>query len=363
AHDGAMGALPSLHAAWALLAAFALAARWPSARGAALAWAAAVAASCVTTGQHALLDVLAGVLLYAAAARRARVWEALRGAAERVANSWHEWRLGPLRLINHGAWAGAGAATGLALAETLAGPRTGELLALALPGLLVAGLWAQLVEGSPALLRPFGYYGGVIGIALGALGLAATGRDAWPALAALAAAGPWIQALGRLRCLVQGCCHGRPCAAWLGLRYRHPRSRVVRLAGLRDVPVHPTPVYSMLACVVAGALLARLWWSGAPLTFIVGAYLLLNGLSRFVEESFRGEPQTPRAAGLAIYQWKAAASVLMGAVITALPGAPAPPPHAPGAMGVLGAIGFGLLCWAAMGLDWPESQRRFSRLA
>src|SRR6185295_7312764 len=50
AHDSPMGALPSLHAAWALLAAFALAARWPRARGAALGWAAAVAASCVTTG-------------------------------------------------------------------------------------------------------------------------------------------------------------------------------------------------------------------------------------------------------------------------------------------------------------------------
>jgi hypothetical protein len=115
--------------------------------------------------------------------------------------------------------------------------------------------------------------------------------------------------------------------------------------------------------VVAGALLARLWWSGAPLTLIVGAYLLLNGLSRFVEESFRGEPQTPRAAGLAIYQWNAVASVLAGAVITALPGEPAPPPQAPGTSGLLVAAGFGLLCWAAMGLDWPESQRRFSRLA
>ena len=363
AHDGAMGALPSLHPAWALLAAFAIAARWPRAAGAAWCWAAAVAVSCLTTGQHALLDVLAGLAVYVLAARRARAWEALRAGAERVANSWREWRVGPLRIINHGAWAGLAGGAGLLIADALVGPRTGELLAVCGAGLLGAGLWAQFVEGSPGLLRPFGYYGGVLGIAAGGAGLALAGRDAWPVLAALGVAGPWIQALGRMRCLVQGCCHGRPSPARVGLRYRHPRSRVVRLAELRDVPVHATPLYSILACVASGALLARLWAAGAPLPFVVGAYLFLNGVTRFVEESFRGEPQTPRVAGLPIYQWNAVVCVLAGAALTALPGAAAPAAHLPTAGGALAAAAFGLLAGCALGVDVPDGRRRFSRLA
>jgi hypothetical protein len=32
-------------------------------------------------------------------------------------------------------------------------------------------------------------------------------------------------------------------------------------------------------------------------------YLILSGVLRFMEEAYRGEPQTRRLAGLPIYQW------------------------------------------------------------
>jgi hypothetical protein len=82
--------------------------------------------------------------------------------------------------------------------------------------LLGAGIWGQLLEGSPKLLRPFGWYGGMVGGLVGALTAPVFGTPVIPLLAGMALAAPWIQMLGRLRCLVQGCCHGGPAPDGVG---------------------------------------------------------------------------------------------------------------------------------------------------
>jgi prolipoprotein diacylglyceryltransferase len=115
--------------------------------------------------------------------------------------------------------------------------------------------------------------------------------------------------------------------------------------------------------IFVGLAIARLWLLCAPLHLIGGLYLILNGLGRFVEEAWRGEPQTPVFARLRLYQWAAITSVLAGVLVTALGASePAPAAHfdwiAP-----LPAAAFGLLVGCAMGVDFPESNRRFSRLA
>ena len=86
---------------------------------------------------------------------------------------------------------------------------------------------------------------------------------------------------------------------------------------------------------------------------IGGLYLILGGLARFVEEAYRGEPQTPIRAGLRIYQWMALGSVVAGAVITAV-GRSAPAPEAEfNASSLLVALGFGVVTWVALGVDFP----------
>ena len=187
--------------------------------------------------------------------------------------------------------------------------------------------------------------------------------DGWLVLGAFSVAAPPIQGLGRLRCLVQGCCHGSPCAGHLGIRYRQPLSRVCRMAHWADVPVYPTPLYSIISNAAIFGLQVRLWLAGADLGFIAGSYLLLGACSRFMEEGYRGEPQTVRFGGLAIYQWLALLFVLAGAVLTSWP-SPRPPP-VPGIdwHPLSYAVPFGVLVWFAMGVDFPESTRRFSRLA
>ena len=98
------------------------------------------------------------------------------------------------------------------------------------------------------------------------------------------------------------------------------------MSSLGGVPLHPTPLYSMLWMLVTGAILLRLWVLGAPLPFIAGGYLVLVGLGRFVEEHYRGEPQTAIVGGLRLYQWLAMAFVFGGSVLMAIDGRPAPRP-------------------------------------
>ena len=245
----------------------------------------------------------------------------------------------------------------------LAGP--GHLTAIlfaALSALIGAGLWAQYVEGSSQLLRPYGFYGGLLGGTLGACVAPVFHTSIWLLLGVFSAAGSMVQAAGRLRCLVQGCCHGRPAEAGVGICYVHPNSRVCRLSDWRGVPLHPTPVYSILWNCVVTLLLIRLWSVQASLHLITGLYFILSGMGRFVEESLRGEPQTKVVAGLRLYQWAAVASVVLGALFASFDnGEVAPTPDFRWSA-LAPAVAFGVVVFCAMGVDFPNSNRRFSRL-
>jgi prolipoprotein diacylglyceryltransferase len=278
--------------------------------------------------------------------------------SERVANSWQEWRLGRVRIINHALYAAVAAfvQTSVVFAAVDRG-REWEVVVVSFAGLLSAALWAQLVEGSSRLRRPFGFYGGLIGVGLACLFCA----DCWALLAANCLAAPWMQAIGRFRCLVNGCCHGGQTTPNIGIRVTDPHSRVTRLAGLSGIPIHATQLYSILTNIFLGLLLIRLWNSGCPSAIICGIYGIGNGLARFTEEAYRGEPQTPVRFGLRMYQWFAIASVFVGAVLTVLPSPAAPILH--WSLPRLGfAAAFAVLAGAAMGVDFPESDAAFTRL-
>ena len=353
AMDPPSQALPSFHVIWAFLIAAAIGG-WP-----ARVWALLVSLSCLTNGMHTVADVAAGAAAALFVMRAPAVWERLRTACQRIANSWREWRFGPIRIINHGIYGGTGAFLVVAIAGTLAGPEhAGALVLTAAAALAGAGLWAQLVEGSPRLLRPFGFYGGLFAV------MAASLLTSAPMLimAAYCVGAPWLQSLGRLRCLVQGCCHGRPAGAAIGIRYVNERSRVCRLAGLKGVPLHPTPLYSILWNVVIAMVMTRLWIVHADLSLIGGLYLILTGIGRFCEEGYRGEPQTAILAGLRLYQWIAIGTVVGGATVTALVRSGAAP-AANFSWGMLGiAAAFGAVSTVLLGVDGPESSRRFARL-
>jgi prolipoprotein diacylglyceryltransferase len=360
-------ACPSYHVFWALLAAMILARRNRSWRMVAPLWAVAIAVSCVATGQHAIVDIAAAFLIFPVIVALPRLYERAVAMCGRVANSFRAWQVGPLRIVNHAVYSGLAAAAGILMIGTLTGPA--HLLAVGVVAVCTvvgAGLWAQLIEGSPRLLRPFGYYGAIAGGILGTLAAPLLGSSTLLMLAAFATASPVIQAIGRVRCLVQGCCHGRPLgdslSPRLGYRVTNASSRVCKLSPYADTPIHPTPLYSILGNVLMTVPLIRLWMLAAPLTLIAGLYLVLAGLARFAEEAYRGEPQTRCYLRLTEYQWYAIVSVVVGGIVMVLPFGERAPAMGPNVWTVPLAVALGGFTAFAMSTDFPGSNARFARL-
>jgi phosphatidylglycerol:prolipoprotein diacylglycerol transferase len=96
-------------------------------------------------------------------------------------------------------------------------------------------------------------------------------------------------AVGRLGCLLAGCCYGRPTTMPWGITFTDPfaASNVGTPLG---VPLHPTQIYEAGAeLLILGILLLseRGGRGFAGRTFWL--YMLLYGVSRFVIEHFRGD--------------------------------------------------------------------------
>ncbi len=171
---------PAFHVIWACIAAVAYSRALPALR---LVWwtiAAAIAVSSVTTGMHVIPDIIAAAVMSLLVLNVERIWRGVLSSAEWIASSWHEWDFGPVRFMSHGIYAGAGALFGIVVVGTLAG--TSELAAayvVAVAAIAGAALWAQFIEGSPALLRPYGFYGGLIGASLAIALVPFIGSNGW----------------------------------------------------------------------------------------------------------------------------------------------------------------------------------------
>lgn len=355
--------LPSFHVYWALACAWLIARRGGAWR---LSWllALAITVSCWTTGMHAIADLFAGAALFFIAHHHTRLYRAFIFTCERIANAWWSIRLGTVRILVHALYAGLAAGLGSLIACFLIPADLHAWYAIVvLAGLLGAGIWGQFMEGGGRLSRPFGYFGHVIACSLALLAcITARAEQTWLLAAGLTTAAPLIQSIGRLRCLVQGCCHGERSDSPHDLHYHIPASRVCALAGWKGQPVKPTQVWSILNGVLIFGLLWRVWTAHPPASVIVGFYLTLIGLTRFVEEHHRGEPQTKVHAGLHSYQWLCVAMFVAGAICTCLPSPPAHPADAAPPSTWLVSLAVGLIYAFAMGVDFPASNRRFSLL-
>jgi prolipoprotein diacylglyceryltransferase/isoprenylcysteine carboxyl methyltransferase (ICMT) family protein YpbQ len=318
----------------------------------------------LVNSRSSILHLVVAFIVFILAANYFRIWIFLKDLAEKIANSWKEWTIGPIRIINHGFYVGTGSFLGILLAGWLAGKEHAwAILVFALIVIVFSELWAQLIEGSDKLKRPFGYYGGLVGILFAIPVVWIMGYNVWIIIGVVSVIMPWVQAIGRLRCLINGCCHGRPVKdSRIGIRYFHYRSRVCGLSGLKGELIHPTPLYAILWLFFVGFLLLAMWNKHEPYSVIFGLYLILTGIGRFVEEAYRGEVQTPSWNGLHLYQWTAIASVIIGIPMTMIPVAVVDIlPDFGWEVIVAGFLG-GLFTFIAMGVDFPRSNARFSRL-
>lgn len=135
--------------------------------------------------------------------------------------------------------------------------------------------------GAPGMV----FYGGALAGGLGFAGLArAHGLPLPAALDALLPALPLGHALGRLGCLLGGCCYG---AAWNGpwaIVYRHPLAPGAHPSIAR----HPWPIYEALYLLLLAALFSRPRARSRPGAAAL-AYVLAYAAGRFALEPLRGD--------------------------------------------------------------------------
>lgn len=98
---------------------------------------------------------------------------------------------------------------------------------------------------------------------------------------------PLGQGVGRLACVMAGCCYGRPTELPWGITFNHPET----LARPRGVALHPTQIYEMVWSLL---LFAFLLWFRPRRTFrgqVALTFLTLFPIFRFTNEFFRGDPK------------------------------------------------------------------------
>lgn len=362
---------PSYHVVWTVLVALVLRrvnSQWAVVGGL---WGVLIIVSCFTTGMHALADLLAGLIVGLLLYYAPFIWQVLIRWCNGLANSYHFTVLGPIRVMSHAKFSFATGFVLVLLASLLLGVAYAKIVvAMGCIGLLGAVLWGWLIEGATVSMRPLGYFGSVLLFLLFNAVLLLAGYHTWVFMAALFTAGPFAHIVGRFRCIVQGCCHGRVLSEKEHAQcfcITIPHSRVVSISQLSHQPIYPTQVYAMLGNLVLGTLLIRLWMLQAEITLIIGLYLVLTGFLRFVEEGYRGEIQTPKYYELASYQWLCLLFIVLGCSVMCLNlGLTAP---------VIPSVNFSngvpMIMWALVGgvigsvvgsVDFPCSNKPFSRL-
>ncbi len=312
--------------------------------------------------------IIASIATVIVAVNYRAVGAKLQSLCEWVANSRRDWLFanGNFRIISHSLFSGFGAAVGLGIASYIIGNSLAVLVCVVC--VLIGGaLFAQLSWGSKALLRPFGYWGGILGGISGTFLVYLLFQISFSQFAlGTVLCAPFALAIGRWRCLVQGCCHGVVTNNKdLAIRVWQPQSRVVFMSGLKGVYILNTPLFSVLCSLLLGFLLWSMWLThNLNSWLIIGMYAILTGIERFTEDAYRGETQTKMVRGLRENQWVAIVALIIGILITLIP--TSLPSNTTGIIDLFSvaiALVAGLFAAFAMSMDFPKSNKRFSRLS
>ncbi len=237
-------------------------------------------------------------------------------------------RFGPVTLVNFGLLAAVGGALAawVSLArQEQAGMRPeayAALLFIALPVLAVIGSrvfslvldWREfLVSPWATVFKPgFAFQGGLVGAAVGVVGVAAYAHlDLFMLMDTMALGFPLGHAVGRLACHTYGCCHGSPTNSRVAIRYTNPDSKAVRCSAMGGIPLHPTQLYSAAGSLFLFAVLATIASGDMRAGEIAATFLIVGSAGRFFVEFFRGEP-VERLARLTPFQWFSIGSFTCG---------------------------------------------------
>lgn len=141
------------------------------------------------------------------------------------------------------------------------------------------------------LLRSGGvFYGGLIGAIVVCIYLLRKHRlPLWPSADLFAPGIAMGYMVGRLGCLMAGCCYGRPTDVAWAITFTDPAANI-NVGTPLGTPLHPTQVYESLAGLLIFAVLVVLERRGRSFpgrTF--WSFVLLYAVSRFMIEFYRGD--------------------------------------------------------------------------
>ena len=129
------------------------------------------------------------------------------------------------------------------------------------------------------------FYGGLVGASLGCILYASLkGIPLWDLADVLAPSIPLGSAIGRIGCLMNGCCFGKACDLPWAIRF--PKEHETS-----GIPVHPTQVYDALLNFFLFIFLRWLFRRRKFKGGVFAAYLLCYPILRSLAELFRGDYQ------------------------------------------------------------------------
>jgi phosphatidylglycerol---prolipoprotein diacylglyceryl transferase len=133
-------------------------------------------------------------------------------------------------------------------------------------------------------------YGAILGAALGIWIYSKITKFRFEYFADLIVPGLIIgQAIGRVGCLLNGCCYGDPTSLPWGIAYTNPNSLVS--AGLLGVSVQPTQVYEIIFLLIVLAIMLPLRKRIKPEGSVFLVYLSIYSVWRIAEDFLRdGSP-------------------------------------------------------------------------
>ncbi|MEO7190551.1 MAG: prolipoprotein diacylglyceryl transferase [Vicinamibacterales bacterium] len=155
-----------------------------------------------------------------------------------------------------------------------------------------------------SLVRAGGvFYGGLIAaLGVGLLLVRRYGLPMWTTADLFAPGIALGHVIGRLGCLLAGCCYGRPTSVPWAITFTDPAA-AANVGTPLGVPLHPTQVYDAGAELL---ILAILLWVEKRGTIFAGRtfwlYVVLYGISRFAIEFYRGD-ERGTIAGLSTSQF------------------------------------------------------------
>ncbi len=113
---------------------------------------------------------------------------------------------------------------------------------------------------------------------------------------------PFAHAVGRLGCLIGGCCFGKPTDLPWGITFHNEISHRLMRTPL-GVSLHPTQIYEFIVEMTNWAIVYFLWRRKAKPWSLAFVWFALYGVQRIVIEALRGDKIRGHVGLLSTSQW------------------------------------------------------------